>query len=443
MWSSFRQEYHVPMMQVESKEDGANYLIATNLAMKGGLLAPDTVEVSEGLTTKAWPNVWRLPLQQEVGLAVDRWRLRPGEMFLGYMLHKLDSDAPWSERDLRYWRRYVANGHLPFDRRCRTCVQTAATGRAHRRIIAPSCYTLSLDVCGPFRTKGEYGGSKGFRYALIGTYLMPKLTVYKDVPIPEEPDIASDVGDQEGDFLEEQGPPDPPLDQEDQADLDKSNQKFQSLYKEIGDNMEYQTLHCAVPLKTRLTPEIEDAVKQVYLQIRSEGLPVTRVHSDRARELRGSKLRSWLLHRDVIPTTGEAQAPQTNGRAEAGVKRAKVRTKTLLQAAGLDTCCWPFAMSFAAFQQREFALGRERALIPFGSPVLVRNKVYGTGGHFDLDERWQGGVYVGPSHELRPGHVVRFPSGRVVTSLHLRSDLEDPDSVTPPSSSGGEFANAL
>ncbi|CAE7336511.1 GIP [Symbiodinium pilosum] len=321
MWETFRQEYHLPMMQVESQEDGANYLVATNLAMKGGLLASDSVEVPEGLTTRAWPNIWKLPFQYEVGLAVDRWRLRPDEMFLGYMLHKLDSEAPWSEKDLRYWRRRIANGHLPFDRRCRTCIQTAATGRAHRRVIAPSCYTLSLDVCGPFRKKGEYGGSRGFRYALIGTYLMPKLTTYKDVPIPEEPDLSLDVESPEEDFLEEQGPADPPVEPADQEDLDKSNEKFQALYKEIGDTMEYQTLHYAVPLKTRLMPEVEDAVKHIYLQIRSEGLPVTRVHSDRARELRGGKLRAWLLHRDVLPTTGEAQAPQTNGRAEAGVKR--------------------------------------------------------------------------------------------------------------------------
>ncbi|CAE7339218.1 RE1, partial [Symbiodinium pilosum] len=319
MWSSFRQEYHVPMMQVETDEDGSNYLIAMNLAMKGGLLPPDSVEVSEGLTTKAWPNVWKLPFQHDLGFAVDRWRLRPDEMFLGYMLHKLDSDTPWSDKDLRYWKRHVANGHLPFDRRFKTCIQTAATGRAHRRIIAPSCYTLSLDVCGPFRKKGEYGGSKGFRYALIGTYLMPKLSVYKDVPIPEEPEILSDAEGPEGDFLDEHGPADLPLDPEDQEDLDKSNKRFQALYKEVGDTMEYQTLHYAVPLKTRLTPEIEDAVKQIYLQS--------------AQKLFFERL-AWTR---------------------------------LVGVCGLP--------------------------------------VYGTGGHFDLDERWQGGVYVGPSHELRQGHV--------------------------------------
>ena len=431
MWDSFRQEYHVPMMQVESKDDGNNYLIATNLAMKGGLLSPDSVGVPGGLAGKAWPNIWKRPFQHEVGEAVDRWRLKPDEMFLGYMLHKLDSDHHWTDKDLRYWRRHVANSHLPFDRRCRTCIQTAATGRAHRRIIAPSCYTLSLDVCGPFRVKGEYGGSKGFKYALIGTYLMPKLDGYKDVPIPENPDLESEEAFPEEDFLDEHGPPDPPIEPQDQADIDKSNKKFQALYKEIGDTMEYQTLHYAIPLKSRLTPEIEQAVKQMYLQIRSEGLPVTRVHSDRARELRGSKLREWLLHRDVLPTTGEAQAPQTNGRAEAGVRRAKTRTKTLLRAAGLDPCCWPFAMAFAAFQQREWALDRSRSVVPFGSPVLVKSKVYGTGGKFDLDERWQGGVYVGPSQEVRQGHVVRFPSGRIVTSMHIRPNTEDPDALVP------------
>ena len=408
LWSSFRQEYHVPMMQMELEEDGANYLVATNLALKGGLLHPDKVEVPAGLATKLWPNVWKLPFQYQVGSAVDRWRVRPDEMFLGYMLHKLDSDTPWSDKDLRYWKRHVANGHLPFDRRCRTCIQTAATGRAHRRVLAPSCYALSVDVCGPFRKSGEFAGRKGYKYALIATYVMPKISGYKDVPISEaeEGEVGPDHP-QEEDLLEECGPPDP-LDPQDQEDLDRSNQRFQDLYKDIGDEMDYQTLHYAVPLRSRLMPEVEDAIKQVYLQLRAEGLPVTRAHSDRARELRGSKLRSWLLHRDVLPTTGEAQTPQTNGRAEAGVRRAKTRTKTLLRAAGLDTGCWPFAMAFAAFQQREHALGRERNVIPFGSPVLVKNKVYGTGGRFDLEERWQGGVYVGPSPELRSGHVVRF-----------------------------------
>ena len=440
VWTTFRQEHYAPMMQFESNKDGANYLLATNLAVRGDLLPQESVEIKGNLMEKTWPNVWKPPLLHELGYAIDRWRCQPEELYLGYLLYKLDSDGPWTDRELRHWRQHVANGHTPFDRRCKTCVTTAATGRAHRRVLAPSCYTLSLDVCGPFRIKGEYAGSRGYRYALIGTYVMPKLDAYKDVPIPEEPDFEAEAPDEDG-FLEEQGPQDPPLDASDQADLERSNEKFQALYKEIGDVMEYQTLHYAIPLKSRLMPEVDAAVKQVYLQIRAEGLPVTRVHSDRARELRGGDLRSWLLHRDVLPTTGEAQEPQTNGRAEAGVKRAKTRTKTLLKAAGLDRSCWPFAMSFAAFQQREYSLGRSKNVIPFGSPVLVKKKVFGVGGKYDLDDRWEGGVYVGPSSELRQGHVVRFPSGRIVTSLHFRTGVVDSDGLAPLDPLEASFLN--
>ena len=431
MWNGFRTEFHVPVVQLEPPQTFESQVLASTLTLEGRLLREDLTDLSESSDRKASSAIWGPGICSALGDAINRWRAHPEEMYLGYLLHRLDAEGPWSDRDLRHWRQHVANGHVPFDKRCKACVTTAATGRAHRRVLAPSCYTLSLDVCGPFRKKGEFAGAKGYRYAMIGTYIMPKITGYKDLPIPEEPDLDPEVMFPEDDFLEEQGPPDPPLDQEDQAELQRSNEKFQALYKEVGDGMEYQTLHYAIPLRTRLMPEVEAAVKQLYLQIRAEGLPVTRVHSDRARELRGKGLRSWLLHRDILPTTGEAQVPQTNGRAEAGVKRAKVRTKTLLKASGLDTCCWPFAMSYAAFQQREYALGRARHVVPFGSPVLVKNKVFGVGNKFDLDDRWQGGIYVGPSPELRHGHMVRFPSGRVVTSLHVRSNVVDSDELTP------------
>ena len=431
MWKNFTTEFHVPTVQLEPDQFRESQVLASTLTLEGRLLRQDLSDLSGSSDRGTGTTHWGPGVCSALSTAIARWRQHPEEMYLGYLLHRLDAEGAWTDRDLRHWRQHVANGHLPFDKRCKTCITTAATGRAHRRVLAPSCYTLSLDVCGPFRRKGEYAGSKGYRYAMVGTYIMPKLEGYKDVPIPEEPDYAPELAQPEEDFLEEQGPQDPPLEAEDQAELDKSNARFQALYKEIGDGMDYQTLHYAIPLKSRLMPEVEAAVKQMYLQIRSEGLPVTRVHSDRARELRGGSLRAWLLHRDILPTTGEAQAPQTNGRAEAGVKRAKTRTKVLLRAAGLDTCCWPSAMTFAAFQQRECALGRSRNVIAFGSPVLVKNKAFGVGNKFDLDDRWQGGIYVGPSPELRQGHMVRFPSGRVVTSLHIRSHAVDADGLVP------------
>ena len=100
IWASFRQEYYVPMMQFESSKDGANYLFATNLAIKGNLLPQESVEVKGGLAERAWPNLWRTPFLQELGYAVDRWRSHPEELYLGYLLYKLDSDGPWTDREV-------------------------------------------------------------------------------------------------------------------------------------------------------------------------------------------------------------------------------------------------------------------------------------------------------------------------------------------------------
>ena len=78
---------------------------------------------------------------------------------------------------------------------------------------------------------------------LIGTYVMPKVSGFKDVPIPEGEGLGQEEPCPEGeDFLDEGGPPDPPLDPQDQEELDQANQRFRELYKDIGDTMEYQTL---------------------------------------------------------------------------------------------------------------------------------------------------------------------------------------------------------
>ncbi|CAE7790169.1 TY2B-GR1, partial [Symbiodinium necroappetens] len=55
--------------------------------------------------------------------------------------------------------------------------------------------------------------------------------------------------------------------------------------------------------------------------------------------------------------------------------------------------------------------------------------VYGTGGRYDLDSRWKAGQYVGPSLEVRGGHVIRFDNGAFMTSTHLRPYLVDSDQI--------------
>ena len=427
-WKAFQYEYQIPLVQNVDPETGCTALVATNLGLSKVTNEDESMMAQR--QQRSYPSrTWTPGFNNNFIEAVKQWRTYPFAFEIQSVMKKIDGPLEqMTEAERNRWLRHIRNGHLPFEKRCKTCIETAATGRAHRRVIAPSCYVLSMDLCGPFRTKGEYAGAKGYKYALIGAYVMPKIAGYKDVPLPEG-DPEEEAMLEEDDLLDEVDGQDEPMDPQDKEELKKSQERYDELLKGIGDTMQYQVLHYAVPLKTRLMGEVSDAVKSLYLQLRAEGLPVTRVHSDRARELRGRDLRAWLLHRDVLPTCGESQVPQTNGRAESAVKQAKRRTKTLLTATGLPRVCWPWAMSFAAHQQREFALGRGGKVIPFGSPVHVKNKVFGTGHKYDLDNRWKEGVYVGPAPDIRHGHTVRFPEGRYVSSMHLRKGVVDTDEM--------------
>ena len=201
---------------------------------------------------------------------------------------------------------------------------------------------------------------------------------------------------------------------------------------EIGDTLEYQNLHYMIPLKSRQAAEVEAAIRLLYVQIRAEGLPLQRVHSDRARELRGRNIRQWLLQRDVYPTTGEAQVPQSNGRAEQVVKTLKRRARTLLQTSSLPKSCWPLAMGHAAWAQRETAMERGPRVVPFGAPVIIRAKVFGVGGKFDLNNKWDNGQFVGPATELKGGFVVRDVNGRYLTTMHMKTKVVDVDKEFQP-----------
>ena len=94
--------------------------------------------------------------------------------------------------------------------------------------------------------------------------------------------------------MEKKGEPEPEISKNDQGELDEANEEFKRIFKEIGDTIQYQSLHYMIPLGTRLATEVEVAIRLLYVQLRFEGLPLQRVHSDRARELRGQNIRRWL-----------------------------------------------------------------------------------------------------------------------------------------------------
>ena len=232
----------------------------------------------------------------------------------------------------------------------------------------------------------------------------------------------------EGDLFEEE-PEDefPDFEESDLRGL--SQEEFEKIFREVGDGLEFDTFYVSRPLRSRTSSEVYSAVQELFLTLKAEGLPIARVHADRARELRTVPLRRWLLERGALCTYTEGQAPQANGRAESAVKWVKAQARKLLTASALPRSCWAMAAVYATWARRETQLGRGQEVLPFGTPVHVRSKVYGAGGRYDLNLRWRYGRYVGPSLDVRGGHVVLFEDGSFLTSAHLRPHLVDSDKI--------------
>ena len=208
-----------------------------------------------------------------------------------------------------------------------------------------------------------------------------------------------------------------------------TQEEFEKIFHEVGEEFDMETFYISRPLRSRTSAEVHAAVQEVFFTLRAEGLHIARVHADRARELRTTPLRRWLLQRGTVSTYTEGQSPQANGRAENAVKWVKTQTKRLLTATSLPKSCWAMASVYATWAKRESQLGHGQDVLPFGTPVHVRSKVYGAGGRHDLDLRWRSGIYVGPSLDVRGGHVVRFDDGQFMTSAHLRPHLVDSDNL--------------
>ena len=245
---------------------------------------------------------WTTEFKKAVVKGVMYW-------YRGGALCRMDGSlGELTDADLKRWAQHIKRGHIPYDKRCRTCVTTRGSGRRHVRVKAQSAYVLSLDVCGPFRVRGEDADGKGYRYAVVGAYSLPRLQEEDKksggehvpdepppLPPPEEepgeenepgavhdvphdlPSIEELFGDEdvevpdaevEGrlatgavlDFLEEEEEeePMPPLSEKDVAEMTELDQNFREVFQQVGDLLEYDTLRYVMPMKTRRASEVNE-----------------------------------------------------------------------------------------------------------------------------------------------------------------------------------------
>ena len=81
-------------------------------------------------------------------------------------------------------------------------------------------------------------------------------------------------------------------------------------------DVEVRNITFAVPMQSKHSREVVRAVQEVYMRLRTLQLPVLRLHSDRAREFTGVKLRDWCTQRDILQTSTAGDESAGNGRCE-------------------------------------------------------------------------------------------------------------------------------
>ena len=71
--------------------------------------------------------------------ATNRWKKEPKLVQVAKWMAKMDEDPhtflkKLTEKELKFWKAHVRNKHMPYDRRCRTCVVSTGAGKMHRRL---------------------------------------------------------------------------------------------------------------------------------------------------------------------------------------------------------------------------------------------------------------------------------------------------------------------
>ncbi|CAE7365235.1 unnamed protein product, partial [Symbiodinium sp. CCMP2456] len=142
-WRNFRDEYQLSHVSLEAGQ-GQVFHAATNMNFVNHVKEP---RVEKGVSTK-----WTTSLLRAVRDGMLEWNKWPDQVRQAQLLCKMEGRLEdMSEKELKQWAKHVRDGHVPFNKR-----------------------TRGIDADGKYR------------YALVGSYCMPRLEGYKDVDIPLE-----------------------------------------------------------------------------------------------------------------------------------------------------------------------------------------------------------------------------------------------------------------
>ena len=392
-------------------------------------------------------SVWPMELVAHLAGVLRSWTgLRSRESLLAALTQRttsLEEPATLYKFNKEEWKLHLQRDHLPYRRDCRVRIERAS-GKPHRRVTHPTAYSMAVDLAGPFRNPGV----GGYKYLMVGCYRFPRLPGLPKTEEHKEVEAPAVLPGDGEDWLLADGEEDTALEAlegavedkaEEVSELDKGEEvseldKEVEALKELAEPLEFTSVYLARPMKTRKKKDALRAVQELYIQLRSNGLPLNRLHMDRAREFQTDALEAWAAGRDIEVTRTQGSDPAGNGTAERAVGAVKTRVRVLLaQAKELSGASdeavrtwWPFAAETAVAQHQAMAFSRRPPTVArFGSRVFTKRKGYGQGGRFDLLPRWLPAVYLGPARSVPGGHLVLTDEGNLWYTTNVRQ-FQDP-----------------
>ena len=175
-------------------------------------------------------------------------------------------------------------------------------------------------------------------------------------------------------------------------------------------------------METRSATEVIRALNLIFVKYRSLGIPLYRMHCDRAKEFLSKQVQHWCLEHNLLLTMTSGDDHAANGRVETEVNHVKRRLRVVLKGSGAPAKWWPAALRHVVLQRNQQQLERLGVetfpLLPFYAKVMVKTKRWHKKG--PLASPFCEVRLLGPSPLMSWGWVVQTNEG---TIQHARAAI--------------------
>ena len=380
--------------------------------------------------SRAWAS-WSDGLKKAVAVALRR-----------------ELDPRLCRMSLEQWKEHLRHDHWPHSRHCATCLEASGKSRPHRKIVVADSYTLSVDLAGPFSEgKDQQGVGK---YFLTGCFTVPVkkgISLNLDTDSKEEDILAAEKEPSDAVEADDDGLEVLVEDGRDEAEKDEKTDDSEEWKKRIQEeeNFTVKQLTFVEVVADRRAPSIVAAIARIYARIRHLGLPLLRLHSDRARELQSKHPRKWANDRSILRTYTDGDSWKCNGRSEAEIGVLRRHVRVVMKGTKTDRKLWPLIVRHVAERRLRNQLKemgyQTHNLLAFGSTAYAKQKSW-----VDRYEDWRltrrKVTIMGPDKDgslTSPGYFVRGEDGKFFKSSDVRQADEAPEEAAVPANEIGEI----